>query len=122
MAQLEVISKSIDLMKYTYTVTGNHKRYPRKYLILVQEIQQKCMEVYKELMYANRLQLGTSEEKEERIKSQTKAILDCDELSCFIQISYELNLIGSNTLEFWQKQISDIKYMTIAWRSKDKKR
>ena len=39
MAQLEVISKSIDLMKYTYTVTGNHKRYPRKYLILVQEIQ-----------------------------------------------------------------------------------
>ena len=116
MAQLEVISKSIDLMKYTYTVTGNHKRYPRKYLILVQEIQQKCMEVYKELMYANRLQLGTSEEKEERIKSQTKA------LSCFIQISYELNLIGSNTLEFWQKQISDIKYMTIAWRSKDKKR
>lgn len=73
-------------------------------------------------MHANRLQLQLKTEKEERLKLQTEAITLCDELSCFVQISMDLNLIGSETVEYWQKKISDIKYMTIAWRSKDKTR
>lgn len=73
-------------------------------------------------MHANRLQLQLKTEKEERLKLQTEAITLCDELSCFVQISMDLNLIGNETVEYWQKKISDIKYMTIAWRSKDKTR
>ena len=73
-------------------------------------------------MHANRLQLQLKTEKEERLKLQSEAITLCDELSCFVQISMDLNLIGSETVEYWQKKISDIKYMTIAWRSKDKTR
>ena len=73
-------------------------------------------------MEANRLQLQLNTEKAERLKLQTKAITLCDELSCFIQLSMDLSLIGSDTVEYWQKKISDIKYMTIAWRSKDKAR
>ena len=73
-------------------------------------------------MHANRLQLQLKTEKEERLKLQTEAITLCDELSCFVQISMDLNLIGSETAEYWQKKISDIKYMTIAWRLKDKAR
>ena len=34
----------------------------------------------------------------------------------------KLNLIGSDTVGYWQKQINDVKYMSIAWRSKDKER
>ena len=37
-------------------------------------------------------------------------------------MSMNLNIIGSNTVENWQKQINDIKYMAIARREKDKKR
>ena len=119
---LDVISKSIDLMKYTIQVTSNHKRYPKKFLILVQKIQSTCLEIYDSLMRANRLQLQFNTEKVERLKLQTEAITLCDELSCFIQLSMDLNLIGTDTVEYWQKKISDIKYMTIAWRSKDKAR
>ena len=119
---LDVISKSIDLMKYTIQVTSNHKRYPKKFLILVQKIQSTCLEIYDSLMRANRLQLQLNTEKVERLKLQTEAITLCDELSCFIQLSMDLNLIGTDTVEYWQKKISDIKYMTIAWRSKDKAR
>lgn len=118
---LHVISKSIDLMKYTYIVTSNNKRYPRKYIILVQEIQKTCMSIYKLLMYANRLSLKIEAEKSQRIGLQTKTICTCDELSCYVQLSMDLNLIGASTVEYWQKKISDIKYMTIAWRTKDKK-
>lgn len=119
---LEVISKSIDLMKYTYTVTSNRKRYPNKFIILIQEMQKTSMAIYKYLMKANRLQLQLNTEKEERLRVQTEAITLCDELSCLVQLSMELNLIGSNTVEFWQSKISDIKYMTIAWRTKDRAR
>lgn len=119
---LEVISKSIDLMKYTYQVTSNTKRYPRKFIMLIQEIQRTCMEIYKNLMQANRLQLQLNTEKLERIKMQTQTITLCDELSCFVQLSMDLNLIGSDTVAHWQEKISSIKYMTIAWRKKDQKR
>lgn len=118
----ELISKSIDLMRYTIQITSNHKRYPKKYLILVQKIQSTCLDIYDALMRANRLQLQLNIEKAERLKLQTEAITLCDELSCYVQISMDLNLIGSETVEYWQKKISDIKYMTISWRSKDKAR
>lgn len=109
-------------MRYTLQITSNHKRYPKKFLVLVNKMQNTCLEIYDYLMRANRLQLQLNTEKEERLKLQTVAITLCDELSCYIQISMDLNLIGSETVELWQKKISDIKYMTIAWRSRDKAR
>lgn len=118
--KLDVISKSIELMKYTYTITSNKKRYPIKYKILVARIQNECMNIYSYLMDANRLQLSTS--KKERLEMQTKAITSCDKLSCYAELSMNLNLIGTNTISNWQKLICDVKYMTIAWRSKDRDR
>ena len=119
---LEVISKSIDLMRYTIQITSNRKRYPHKFVILIHKIQSTCLDIYDSLMHANRLQLQLNNEKSERLKLQTEAITLCDELSCFIQLSMELDLIGTNTVEFWQKKISDVKYMTISWRTKDSSR
>lgn len=118
--KLNVIVKAIELMKYSMTVTSNRKRYPVKYIQLVKRIQNKSMDIYEFLLDANRLNLITN--KTERLELQTKAISSCDKLSCLIELSMNLNIIGSNTVEHWQKQIEDIKYMTIAWREKDKKR
>ena len=78
------------------------------------------MDIYEYLLDANRLKLDTS--KLERQELQTKAISCCDQLSCYVELSMKLKLIGSNTVEYWQKQIGDVKYMAIAWRSKDKAR
>lgn len=80
----------------------------------------KSMDIYEFLLEANRLNVTSS--KSERLELQTKAITSCDKLSCFVEMSLNLNIIGSNTVENWQKQINDIKYMTIAWRQKDKER
>ena len=54
---MEVISKSIDLMQCTYRITSKRDRYPAKYKILVERIQNECMNIYCYLMDANRLQL-----------------------------------------------------------------
>lgn len=118
--KLDVIVKSTKLMEYTMTITSNRKRYPVKYIQLIKRIQNKSMDIYEFLMEANRLNIDTS--KTERLELQTKVITSCDKLSCFVEMSMNLNLIGSNSVEYWQKQIGDIKYMTIAWREKDRKR
>ena len=112
MAELDVIVKSIKLMEYTMTITSNRKRYPVKHSILIKRIQNRCMDIYEYLLDANRLKL----------ELQTKAISCCDKLSCYVELSMNMNLIGTDTVSYWQKQIDDIKYMTIAWRSKDKQR
>lgn len=107
-------------MGYTMTITSNRKRYPVKHLILVKRIQNRCMDIYEYLLDANRLRLDIS--KSERLELQTKAISCCDKLSCYIELSMKLKLVGSDTVEYWQKQIDDVKYMSIAWRSRDEKR
>ena len=118
--KLDVIVKAVGLMEYTLTITSNRKRYPNKYVTLVKRIQDTCMNIYEFLLDANRLNIDIS--KVERNELQTKAIAACDKLSCYAEISMNLNLIGSDSTSYWQKQINDVKYMTISWRSKDKTR
>ena len=107
-------------MKYTLSITTNRKRYPVKYSVLVKRIQNTSMNIYELLMEANRTNISTA--KSERLELQTKAITACDELSCYVEVSLDFEIIGDNTVEHWQKQINDIKYMSISWRSKDKTR
>lgn len=118
--KLAVIVKAINLIEYTMTVTSNRKRYPAKHSTLVRRIQDRSMDIYEFLLDANRLSLESS--RLERFELQTKAISCCDKLSCYIELSMKLNLIGTNTVSYWQKQVNDVKYMAIAWRSKDKSR
>lgn len=118
--KLDVIIKAGNLMEYSMRVTSNRKRYPVKYIQLVKRIQNKSMDIYEYLLEANRLKIDTA--KAERSELQTKAITSCDKISRFIEMSMNLNIIGSDVVEHWQKQIDDVKYMTIAWREKDKKR
>lgn len=115
-----MIIKASKLMEYSIRVTSNRKRYPIKYIQLIKRIQNKSMDIYEFLLEANRLNVVSS--KLERLELQTKAITSCDKLSCFIEMSMNLNIIGSDTVDNWKKQIDDIKYMTIAWRQKDKSR
>ena len=118
--KLDVIIKAGNLMEYSMRVTSNRKRYPVKYIQLVKRIQNKSMDIYEFLLEANRLKIDTS--KAERLELQTKVITSCDKISRFIEMSMNLGIIGSDVVEHWQKLIDDVKYMTIAWREKDKKR
>lgn len=118
--KLNVVVKAIDLMKYTIKITSNRKRYPVKYIQLVKRIQNKSMDIYEFLLEANRLSIATS--KIDRLELQTRAITSCDILSCLVEMSLDMNIVGTNNVVYWQKQIDDVKYMTIAWREKDKSR
>lgn len=118
---LQVILKSKDLAEHTLRITSNCNRYPKKYRFsLVDKMQTKSLDIYESLMEANRTDIKTY--KRERNELQTKAITYCDELIFYIELSFKLNIINSKSMEYWSKMVSDIKHMTIAWRTKDRSR
>jgi len=117
--KLQVITKSMELVKHSYRITSNCTRYPKKYRFsLVDRIQLKSMDIYENLLEANRVLV--TQDLKERKEIQTKAILYCDELLFYIELSKEIGLLDFNSMEYWSKMVCDIKFMTIAWRKQSK--
>ena len=83
-------------------------------------MQIKSLDIYESLMEANRTDIKIY--KRERNELQTNAITYCDELIFYIELSFKLNIINEKSMEYWSKMVSDIKHMTIAWRTKDRTR
>ncbi len=118
---LEVIKKTKALVKRTYQVTSNSKHYPKKYRYsLVAEMQKRSMDIYKLLFEANRMNIKVY--GKQRYVLQSKAVTYCEELMFFIELSYDLGIIGMKRMESWSKDVADIKHMTLAWRSRDRER
>lgn len=118
--ELKVIVKARELMKHTYTLTSNINRYPKKFRhSLVDRMQIVSMDIYELLLEANRINNQT--EKRIRCETITKAIMNCDKLLSYIELSMELNLLNPNSAAYWSKMVSDVKYMAIAWRTAEKK-
>ena len=118
---LQVILKAKDLCEHTLRITSNCNRYPKKFRFsLVDKMQNKAMEIYEYLYEANRTDLKNC--ARERSELQTKAITHCDELLFYIELSHKLGIININSMEYWSKMVTDIKRMSIAWRTKDKRR
>ena len=119
--ELKVILKAKELAEHTLRVTSNCNTYPKKFRFsLVDKMQNKSLEIYEYLHEANRTDLRLF--GRERSELQTKAILNCEILLFYIELSYKLNIINDRRMEYWSKMVSDIKHMTIAWRTKDKQR
>jgi len=121
--ELLVISKAKDLVKHSFILTSNTKKYPKKYrFTLVNRIQDKAMLIYECLMEANELNLSIPGEREKRLSFQTKALTYCKELLFLIELSLELRLLSVNSCEYWTKMVFDVKQMTAAWHKKDRER
>ena len=116
---LKVIVKAKELALHTFKLTSNCNRYPKKYRhSLVDRIQIKSMDIYEILFEANRINNVTH--KRERCEAITRAITLCDELLFYIELSMNLELLNAGSAEYWSKMVSDVKYMSIAWRKSER--
>lgn len=117
----KTVLKAQGLAEHTLRVTSNCNRFPKKWRFsLVDKMQNKSLEIYECIMEANRTDLRYF--KRERSELQTRAITYCDQLDFYIELSYKLGIINEKSMEYWSKMVTDVKYMTIAWRTEDKTR
>ena len=116
---LKVIVKAKELAVYSFKLTSNCNRYPKKYRhSLVDRIQIKSMDLYETLLEANRIHNVTH--KRDRCETITRAITLCDEILFYIELSMSLELLADNSAAYWSKMVHDVKYMSIAWRTKER--
>jgi len=117
---LKVIVKAKELAEHSFRLTSNSNRYPKKYRhSLVDRIQIKSLDIYEILLEANRI--NNVSNKRERCETITRAITLCDELLFYIELSMNLGLLNDKSSEYWSKMVTDVKYMSIAWRTKERK-
>lgn len=117
---LKVIVKAKEIAVHSFKLTSNCNRYPKKYRhSLVDRIQIKSLEIYETLLEANRINNMTR--KQERCEMITRGITMCDELLFYIELSMNLGLLNDNSTAYWSKMVTDVKYMSIAWRTKERK-
>lgn len=113
-----VIMKAKELIFHTFTLTSNCNRYPKKYRhSLVDRMQLISMDICFALMEANRINNKTH--RRERCEKITYAITCCEELQVCIELSMKLGLLADNSAAYWSRLISDVKHMSIAWRTKE---
>ena len=118
---LRVIVKAKELAAHSFKLTSNINRYPKKYRhSLVDRIQLRSLDIYDNLLEANRINNVTS--KNLRCEKITKAIMYCDQLLFYIELSMELTDQTSASIEYWSKMVTDVKYMAIRWRTTEKER
>ena len=117
---LKVIVKAKELAVHSFKMTSNSNRYPKKYRhSLCDRIQLRSMDLYEILLDANRINNVTN--KWERCEMITRAVTLCDKLLFYIELSMMLEILNDKSAEYWSKMVTDIKYMSLAWRSRERK-
>ena len=117
--ELKVIVKAKELAVHSFKLTSNCNRYPKKYRhSLVDRIQLKSLEIYEKLMEANRISNVTN--KRERCETITRAINICDQMLFYIELSMILELLNDKSAAYWSQMVRDVKYMAIAWRTRER--
>lgn len=118
---LKIIVKAKELAVHSFKLTSNINRYPKKYRhSLGDRIQLRSLDIYDTLLEANRINNVTN--KYLRCEKITKAITYCDELLFYIELSMELTDQTKESIQYWSKLVTDVKYMAIKWRSTEKER
>lgn len=116
---LKVIVKAKELAVHSFKLTSNCNRYPKKYRhSLVDRIQIKSLDIYETLLEANRI--NNVSHKRERCEMITKAITICDEMLFYIELSMMLDLLTDKSAEYWSNMVRDVKYMSLAWRTRER--
>ena len=117
---LKVIVKAKELAVHSFKLTSNSNRYPKKYRhSLCDRIQLRSLDLYETLLEANRINNVTH--KWERCEMITRAITLCDKILFYIELSMMLELLNPKSAEYWSKMVQDVKYMSIAWRNKERR-
>lgn len=117
---LKVIVKAKELAFHSFKLTSNCNRYPKKYRhSLVDRIQLKSLDLHDTLLEANRISNVTN--KRDRCDMITRAVTICDEILFYIELSMMLGLLTDKSAEYWSQMVRDVKYMSLAWRTKERK-
>ena len=129
-SKLEVIIKALAVANYTNEILANRKKFPEEYdHILGDDIKRAGQSIYRNCRLANDLRVQKpvtgqidEEAREARLRLQTKAIQDCNELLVLIDMAYGTYHLSSKRVEYWGRITKEAREYIKKWKAADVKR
>jgi hypothetical protein len=113
--EMTVFVKAKDLIEYTFAMTGNAKRFPKKTrFTFVDRMQNIALDIYSNLLKTNELPVSQRKELQIGILSDIKILL------FLVELSNRKGYVGSKQCTIWAKKILDVKHLTAAWMARTK--
>ena len=121
--ELTVIVKAKENAAYTLQVTDNTNNFPKHHRFsTATKLQTKAFEIVEYLVEANEFFPKTAEELEHRRLLQRKAMAACRSSLTMIDICATKFDIKKSTVEYWTKQLWNVRNLTVGWLKKDEER
>ena len=123
--RLEVFIKARELATYTATVCGNTETFPGRYKAITNRIMGAAWDCARKVWRANGTYVGRGcpdWAPDERLRLQSDAISDCDELLFEMQLMYEVFPKSRPTLAKWSELATDTKDLIKRWHEADRNR
>ena len=131
MTNFDLITKCEEMVQETFRITGSSKM-PKKYrFTLLDRMQNTVLEIYANIVTANDLSLQIPQESAERRKLQNSALTNIKLMEFYIKTALNMNLVtseqvagrfvnGKEVKRGWNTKVLDVKYMTLAWKKRDR--
>lgn len=113
----DFIRECLDKMKKASSKQGFPKSALHTY---IKTIRETAVSIVQNIHAANDCSFQT--EHERRLDLIHAALNDCNLLLKLVEISQSLGYISMKRMGHWTKLITDVKYMTLAWKKKDTER
>ena len=113
----DFIRERLDKMKKASSKQGFPKSALHTY---IKTIRETAVSIVQNIHAANDCSFQT--EYERRLDLIHAALNDCNLLLKLVEISQSLGYISMKRMGHWTRLITDVKYMTLAWKKKDTER
>lgn len=120
--ELQVLTKSKELTKYTIRICSNEKSFPKKYRWCVtNKIVDDAVDISRYITMANSVFPKTDKDKELRRQYQNQAIAKSYALLSEIDVAYTTFGIESDRVAYWTKLVLEVQSLLRAWRTSEEK-
>lgn len=122
-SDLEVITKSRELAKYTIRICDNEKNFPKRHRWFTNNrLADVALDVCGYIYEANGTFVKTKSDYAIRRDNQVHALNKIERLLLNMTIAYELYNVDSKKIDYWTGLVIEVQKLLRAWRDSDYKR
>ncbi|MBG9548360.1 four helix bundle protein [Cytobacillus firmus] len=120
---MTVFAKCRDLIAYTFQITNNTTRFPKRIRFTVtNRLQEMTLLMYENLLMANEIFPVDAEDVRERKRYQQKTLALSKQVLFLIELSLEQGRIEAGSASYWSGLVEEVQKLTGKWMQSDSRR
>lgn len=118
--KLEVITKSSELLEYTYRSVNNDKNISKRYKYSIgNDVTDTALAIHNNILFANNIKVDSNETCKLRLMYQQNALNNLSSLASLLDMCFNMFKIENSTQSNWAKLISKVQSLLKGWIKSD---